>query len=38
MNYPFPPETNILAEIMEYAASHDVQELEINCPFLIALL
>ncbi|KAK2425180.1 F-box/FBD/LRR-repeat protein [Trifolium repens] len=31
MNYPFPPETNIPVEIMEYAASHDVQELEINC-------
>ncbi|WJX74771.1 hypothetical protein P8452_58387 [Trifolium repens] len=30
MNYPSPPETNILAEIMEYAASHDVQQLVIN--------
>ena len=30
MNYPFPPETNIPVEIMEYAASHNVQQLEIN--------
>ncbi|WJX81046.1 hypothetical protein P8452_63976 [Trifolium repens] len=30
MNYPFPSESNIPVEIMEYAASHDVQVLEIN--------
>jgi hypothetical protein len=30
-NYEIPPKTNnILVEIMEYAASHNVQQLEIN--------
>ncbi|XP_045806910.1 F-box protein At1g60400-like [Trifolium pratense] len=29
-NYPYPAQTNIPIQIMEYAASHDVQQLEIN--------
>ncbi|WJX69778.1 hypothetical protein P8452_53964 [Trifolium repens] len=31
ITYPFSYETNIPVKIMEYAASHDVQELKINC-------